>query len=184
MRHHVLPAMLTVQRKWETCMLKSYKDTDGTWHIGFGHGNAAGLPPFVDEHTILKDVDEAIRIQLQDLEEEYAPQLNTLLDKTGIEVNVYEWNSLLDTLYNRGGGRLAGPDAGSKDFKGSYAWHLLKQPTLKNYKKLACQALVISNVDDWTPLNVAQDRETKIDRVYLGLTLRRIDDAALWLTEI
>jgi hypothetical protein len=51
-----------------------------------------------------------------------------------------------------------------------------KQKDFKN----AAQAIVFSHVEGFTPLDVAKDRVTGVERVYLGLTLRRIDDASLF----
>lgn len=209
MGHYIHPRLLERLPLWERLELKSYRDTDGTWHVGYGHGNALGTRPFVDENTVLKDKAEALAILDQDLNETCAPQLNKALEKSGLEVSLFEWNALLDVLYNRGGGRLVGLNGGwytpdqiadpkIEKFQGSYCWELLRHPELKNYRKLACEALVHSsrsrdgtklldeqfNDSFWTPLNVSPDRITKIPRVYLGLTLRRMDDAAIWLTDL
>lgn len=169
------PRFFEVLEKWETIQLRSYRDTDGTWHVGAGHGNANNYPPFVDEHTVLKDRDEAMRILTGEINEIYVPQLVSLfkkIDFTPPDDNYF--CGFLDTLYNRGHGRL--------EHSAAYDW--LKHPEKKNYMKEAVRALVFSHVDGFTPLDVSQDRETHIERIYLGLTLRRIDDAALCLTNL
>ncbi|MEP6827954.1 MAG: hypothetical protein ABJA10_07755, partial [Aestuariivirga sp.] len=76
----------------------------------------------------------------------------------------------LDIVYNRGAGTFAKSKA--------YDW--LKHPEDKNYLAHAAESIVNSDVYGFTPLNVAKDRVTGAERVYLGLTCRRIDDAALF----
>lgn len=174
MSNGIVPQLYQIVRRWETFVKTAYKDTDGSWHIGFGHGNAMGTPPVVDEHTVLKDEAEAVRILEQDLHDHFAPQLDKILDLEGVEVSNFEYSALLDILYNRGQRRL----------RNSAALNWLKRPTEKNYRAEACRAIVFSHVDGFEPLDVAQDRVTGIERVYLGLTLRRIDDAHLFQTKI
>jgi hypothetical protein len=93
----------------------------------------------------------------------------------------------VDVVYNRGIGRYAGKDVGSKDFpRGSYAWHILKNeqnvPNFRgqyDFKERAAMALVKSHFDDFVPLDVAKDKITGIPRVHLGLELRRAADCTL-----
>lgn len=169
MKNKIVPEMFKVLKRWETCVLKAYRDTDGSWHVGYGSGNATGNH-HVDENTELKDEAEALSWLTTDLNDHYAPQLNTILEVEGISVNDHEYSALLDILYNRGAKRL----------RNSAALNWLKRTGEKNYRAEACAAIVFSNVEGFMPLNVAQDRVTGIDRVYLGLTLRRIDDANLF----
>ena len=169
MSNSIVPQLYHTLKRWETCVLKSYKDTDGTWHVGFGSGNATGHWK-IDENTVLQDEAEAIRMLETDLHDHFAPQLDKILELEGVEVNDFEYSALLDCLYNRGQRRV----------RNSAALNWLKRPTEKNYRAEACRAIVFSHVDGFEPLDVAQDRVTGIDRVYLGLTLRRIDDAHLF----
>lgn len=169
--NNIVPRMVATLGRWETCALKSYKDTDGTWHVGYGHGNANNHPPFVDEHTVLKDEAEAMAILISELTDIYAPQLNKMLAKIDCKLNDNQYCGLLDVLYNRGAGRL----------RESKAWDWLTRPSEPNYLKECARAIVFSHVDGFTPLDVSVDRVTGVERVYLGLTLRRIDDASLFL---
>ena len=168
----ILPEMIRMLKGWELCVLKAYSDNPhkGIWAVGYGHTNASGLPPVVDENTVLADEEAAHKILMNDLYQYYAPQLDTMLKADGIEVSDREWNALLDVLFNRGSGRL----------RKSKAWDWLKQTTVKNYRREACAALVYSQVDGFVPLNMAQDRITGEWVTKLGLTLRRIDDASLF----
>lgn len=184
--HPILPQMLLINRRWELCLLKSYKDKDQKWHAGWGTGPemAAKFGITIDENTVLTQA-QADVMHSRSLSEFFAPELEHHLDLSGIEVNDYQFNALLDILYNRGGGRLVGSDQwGHKEgdpwFKGSYAWHLMKQKGMFQRMENACKALVFSHVDDWTPLDEAFDKALGHDRVYLGLTLRRFDDASLF----
>ena len=156
--------------RWEVCMLTPYRDTDQTWHIGYGHGNANGFPPFVDENTRLKDADEAMAILVGELNAFYVPQLDAALKAIDFKPNDFQHNACLDIVYNRGAGT----------FKKSKCYDWLKQPNEKDYLAHAAEAMVNSDVWGFTPLNMAKDRVTGIERVYLGLTCRRIDDAALF----
>jgi GH24 family phage-related lysozyme (muramidase) len=172
MANNIVPQMMQILRRWETFVAKSYKDTDGTYHVGYGSGNATGHWK-IDENTVLKDEAEALRMLETDVNDHYSPQLDKILELEGVEVNDFEYSALLDILYNRGQRRL----------RNSAALNWLKRPTEKNYRAEACRAIVFSHVDGFEPLDVAADRVTGIDRVYLGLTLRRIDDAHLFQTK-
>lgn len=165
--------MMATLARWETCVLKAYKDNDGTWHVGYGHGNANNHPPFVDENTVLKDEAEAMAILVGELNEIYVPQLTKLLANIHCTVNDNQFCGLLDVLYNRGAGRLIASKA--------YDW--LKRPSEKWYLEHCAEALVFSHVEGFTPLDVAKDKITGVERVHLGLTLRRIDDASLFLSK-
>ncbi len=172
---NITPRMMEVLAKWETCQLKSYLDNDGTWHVGYGHGNANSFPPFVDEFTVLKDEAEAMAILVGELNKFYVPQLDALFKKIGFTPpNDHYYCGFLDAGYNRGMGRI----------RDSAAYDWLKKPAEKYFMKWAAQALVFSHVEGFTPLDVAQDKKTGIERVHLGLTLRRIDDASMCLTKL
>lgn len=166
----ILPKMRATLARWEVCMLKPYKDTDGTWHIGYGHGNANSFPPFVDENTVLKDEAEAMSILVGELEAFYAPQLYRVLSAGKIVLNDFQYNACLDIVYNRGIGT----------FRKSKTYDWLTRKDEKNHMAHAAEAMVNSAVEGFAPLNVAKDRVTGIERVYLGLTCRRIDDASLF----
>jgi GH24 family phage-related lysozyme (muramidase) len=174
------------QERWELMMLTAYRDKGDPppWAIGLGHTNANGLPPFVDENTRLKDRDEGLAIFKNDIDVIYVPQLKALFNKINfVPPNDYYFYGFLGTLYNRGAGRLAGADAGSK-LKGSYAWHLLKTTKgQKNWMVRAANALAHSHVEDFTTLDTAWDDEIKAERVYEGLVSRRSFDNALCMWE-
>lgn len=188
----IVPQMIPILGRWETSQLKAYPDNDGTWHVGFGHGNANGFPPFVDEHTVLRDEAEAMNILIGEISQFSMPQLVTLLDSAQIKVNDYQFSALLDATYNRGIGRV----------RDSIALRFLQYPDLKDYTAWAAKALVFSSVgrfihedekarealdavngldDHFEALDVAKDKKTKIERIHLGLTLRRQDDSSLFL---
>ena len=170
MSNRILPEMVAMLKGWEMCMLRSYKEPDGiTWSVGYGHTGHSG-PPSVDANTVLKDEAEATDILMRDLTDHYAPQLDKILEVEGVELNTFEWNAFLDILFNRGATRL----------RKSKAFDWLKRPAEKNYRKEACAAIVFSQVEGFQPLNMAKDRITGEVVTKLGLTLRRIDDAALF----
>jgi len=177
----LVPQLVPILARWETCQLKAYKDNDGSWHIGYGHGNANNFAPFVDEHTELRDEAEAMSILMGELNEVYLPQAANLFRKIDLKVNDFYYSGIVDVIYNRGIGRFAGVDVGSKAFpKGSKAWDILKnEQGAKHFKERAAQALIISNVDGFVPLDVAKDKITGVERVHLGLTLRRAADCTL-----
>ncbi len=172
--------------RWELIMLTPYRDKGDPppWAIGLGHTNVNGLPPFVDENTRLKDDDEARAIFRNDIEKVYAPQLDALFKKIDfVPPNEFYRLGFLGVLYNRGAGRLAGADAGSR-LKGSYAWHLLKTARgQKNWMVKAANALSHSHVEDFTPLDAAWNDEAKAEIVYDGLVARRAFDNSLCMWE-
>lgn len=174
------------QERWELMMLTPYRDKGDPppWAIGLGHTNVNGLPPFVDENTRLKDREEGMAIFKNDIEQVYVPQLKALFKKIDFTPpNDYYFHGFLGTLYNRGAGRLAGDDAGSK-LKGSYAWHLLKTTQgQKNWMVRAANALSHSHVEDFTPLDIAWNDEAKAEIVYDGLVARRAFDTSLCMWE-
>jgi GH24 family phage-related lysozyme (muramidase) len=167
--------MVATLKKWELFVPTPYKEPDGkTWSYGYGHtGHSTG--EMVGEHTPpLKDEAEGHEILIRDLTEHYGPQLDTMLEAEGVDLGDYEWNAFLDILFNRGATRL----------RNSAAMWLLKQTDLKNYRKLACAAIVDSDRPGFEALNTAKDRVTGEVVWKLGLHARRIDDAALFLTKL
>lgn len=182
--------MVPLLKRWETLVLEAHLDKGNPppWVIGYGHTNANNYPPFVQKGLVLRDDAEAMEILIGELNEVYVPQLNALFAKIGFTPpNDLYFSGFLDCLYNRGAGRLAGADAGSK-LKGSYAWHILKtKQGEKNWMVKAANALTLSHFEDFTPLDVAWDAILNdgqgAERIYEGLTGRRACDTALCLWE-
>ena len=182
------------QERWELMMLTPYKDKGDppqwvldtgetiNWAIGLGHTNFNRLPPIVDAHTRLQDRAEGLAIFRNDIEKVYVPQLDALFKKIDFTPpNLFYKLGFLGTIYNRGAGRLAGADAGSK-LKGSYAWEILKnQKGTKNWMVRAANALAHSHVDDFTPLDTAEVDGVEV--VLDGLVSRRSFDNALCMWE-
>jgi GH24 family phage-related lysozyme (muramidase) len=184
------PMMVPMLRRWETYVQEAHVDKgkDKPLVIGYGHTNANDYPPFVHEGLVLRDEPHAMEILIGELNNVYVPQLDGLFAKIGFTPpNDLYYSGWLDALYNRGAGRVAGADAGSK-LKGSYAWHILKTMRgEKHWMVLAANALSHSHVEDFTPLDEAWD-ETLNDgaggnRIYAGLVGRRACDTALCLWE-
>lgn len=180
------PMMVPLLKRWETYVKVAHRDKGNPppWVVGYGHTNANNYPPFVEEGYEVRDEAHAMEILIGELNEVYVPQLNKLFEKIDFTppTDLY-FSGWLDALYNRGAGRIAGADAGSK-LKGSYAWHLLKTTQgQKNWMVKASNALVLSHVEDFTPLDEAYDETLKADRIYEGLTARRACDAALCVWE-
>lgn len=163
--HHMVPRMIENTKRWELCMLKSYQDTDHSWHIGYGHGNATGLPPLVDEHSVLKDEAEAITI----LEADMQALISPLEKMIKVPVNENQFCALWDVAYNRGLGRLR---------KSAVMHHLNNTDDPYHMDKVPL-AFIVSE-EGFEPLNVSVDRVTGVPRVYTGLTNRRIDNASLF----
>ena len=158
-------------KRWELCMLKSYKDKDGSWHIGYGHGNASGVPPFVDETTTLKDEKEAEDILFADLE--YLLSIVKKQIKSEVILNDNQFSAIMDVAYNRGPGTL----------RESAVMYWINNPEDGLHLKKAARAFVFHE-DGFKTLDTAFDPKTQETRVYLGLQLRRIDDASLFQTPI
>lgn len=183
---NIHPQFITLLTRWENYILVPQLDRGNPppWVVGYGHTNANNYPPFVDHTTVLKDEAEARAILIGELNDVYAPQLRKLFQSIDFKPpNDLYFCGFLDVLYNRGAGRLAGADAGSK-LKGSYAWHILKnERNRKNWLCHAANALVLSHVEDYTPLDTAYDKDLGAERVFEGLTGRRACDAGLCLWE-
>jgi len=186
------PQFIQLLPRWELYVRKAMRDKgeNPPWVVGFGHTNANNYPPFVDENTVIETEAEAMKILLGELNEVYVPQINSLFQKIDFKPpNLSYRDGFLDCLYNRGAGRLAGADAGSEKYpKGSLAWHLLKTTQgQKNWMVHAANALALSNVADFTPLNFAWDATLNDgnggQRYYEGLQGRRACDNALCLWE-
>lgn len=178
--------LVPLLKRWETYVQRATVDKgkDKPLVIGFGHTNANNYPPTVTADLVLRDEAQALEILLGELNTVYVPQLNKLFQKIDFKPpNALYYSGFLDALYNRGAGRLVGADAGS-ELKGSYAWHILKNMRgEKNWMVKAANALTLSHVEDFTPLDEAWDDELQADRIYEGLTARRACDTALCLWE-
>lgn len=165
----IVPRMIALLKRWELFMSKAYKDKDGSWHVGYGHGNAAKIPPFVDENTVVSEA-EAVSILMDDLE--YLVPIVEKLVK--VPLNNNQFCALLDVAYNRGPGTLR---------ESAVMFHVNNKDDPLHLKR-AANAFVFyeqkADGTDFAKLDVAHDQKIGADRVYLGLTLRRIDDAALF----
>lgn len=165
MSHPLVPRMIENAKRWELVMLKAYQDTDKSWHVGLGHGNAAGIFPHVDEFTVLKDEAEAMKIWEDDLQ-----YLVPILEKMiKVPVNDNQFCALWDVAYNRGPGTL----------RTSAVIHHLNNIDDPHHMDKVPLAFIVHE-EGFTPLNVAADRVTGVPRVYTGLTNRRIDNASLF----
>lgn len=175
MRHEriMVPRFVNILKRWETYQRKAYTDKDGSWHIGYGHGNAAKIPPFVDATTVLKDEAEAMSILMDDLH--YLLPIVEKLIK--VKVNNNQFCALLDVAYNRGPGTLR---------ESAIIYHLNNPTDIAeglNYKRAARAFVHHEHRTDGTEfaiLDMAMDPKIGTPRIYLGLELRRIDDAALF----
>lgn len=191
MKHIILPDFLRINRRWETCVLTGYADKSSV-SIGWGTGRqmAAHYGIAVEVGTVITQ-QQADDLHINSINDHYAPELERHLDQENIETNDHEFNALLDVYYNRGACRLIGCDragCGHKQgsynwFKGSLAWHWLTQKDDEWFMKRACRAIVQSHDADWTPLDMAFDKVLGHERIYLGLELRRIDDASMFQTK-
>jgi GH24 family phage-related lysozyme (muramidase) len=186
--YNIHPMLVPVLVRWENFTKKAILDKGNPppWVVGYGHTNANNYPPFVEEGFEVRDEAHAMEILLGELNEVYVPQLKNLFQKIDFKPpNDLYFSGFLDTLYNRGAGRLAGLDAGSEKYpNGSYAWHILKnEQGSKNWLCRAATALTLSHVGNFTPLDTAWDAEIKADRIYDGLTGRRAMDSAICLWE-
>lgn len=170
----IVPRMIALLKRWELFMPNAYKDKDGSWHVGYGHGNAAKVPPFVEENTVVSAA-EAVSILMDDLE--YLVPIVEKLVK--VPLNDNQFCALLDVAYNRGPGTLR---------ESAVMFHVNNKDDPLHLKR-AARAFIFNDEKrqdgtDYAPLDMAHDPAMGQTRVYLGLTLRRIDDAALFQTPI
>lgn len=87
------PAMDMI-KTFEGCSLKAYKCPAGRWTISYGH--TAG----VREGDVITQ--EQAELMLQEDVQQYAQELQRLLKDEGVEVNINQFNALLDFVYNLG----------------------------------------------------------------------------------
>lgn len=173
----MVPRFLNIVRRWETYQKNAYPDKDGSWHVAYGHGNAAGVPPFVDPTTVVATEREAMTILMADL-----AYLLPILEKLiKVPVNDNQFCALLDVAYNRGPGTLR---------ESAIIYHLNNPADIAeglNYKR-ACRAFAHHEKKpdgtDFPTLDTAYDKSLDATRVYLGLELRRLDDGALFQAPI
>jgi GH24 family phage-related lysozyme (muramidase) len=144
-------------------------DKGGGLVIGYGHQSIAG-PPIVTEEMVISEP-EARAILMNDL-----ASFSKMLDHyiKGIELNDYQYGACLSLVYNRGPGTFRDSEVLSHIKNTSYKWHMVE----------AARAFVVRGDDKWPKLNHAWDDKLKTHREYLGLTARRITEAALFLTKV
>ena len=176
------PQFIPHLQRWELFVGTVYQDTDGSHRQGYGHGNVNNFPPYVDASSPPITEPQAMEILLGELNQVYVPQLMKLFEKAGFTPpNDYYFCGWLDCLYNRGYGTMTR----------SAAFDWLKRPEVRNFRVHAANALTLSHVDGFEPLDVSEDKTLPIDpstgrpgkRVYEGLTGRRACDTALCLFE-
>jgi GH24 family phage-related lysozyme (muramidase) len=61
------PDILLLVEFWEEYRREAYRDSNGVWTVGFGHGARFGVPPIPVEGTIVETVQEAEAILISDL---------------------------------------------------------------------------------------------------------------------
>ncbi len=156
-----------------------YPDKDGSLVIGYGHTNNLGTAPTVVPGMTVTEA-EATDILRNDLSH-VGQQVMIVCD--GLGLTECQFNAFCDIAFNRGIGRL----------RDSQPLYFMRHPEMKHYTGHAARAIVVRSMDinpdtgkEFSKLNWAVDLELpKIDgkpqsREYLGLTLRRIDNAALF----
>jgi GH24 family phage-related lysozyme (muramidase) len=163
---------IAMTKRWELLMLKSYPDKDGSWHVGYGSGNASKVHPLITADTVLKDEAEAHAMLVKDLEY-IVPILNKYLKFTNL--NPYQYYACLDLAYNRGVGTFR---------DSAVAYHISNAADPLHFER-ATKAFVINEEKPdgsglFAPLNISWDATINAKREYLGLTLRRIDNASLF----
>jgi GH24 family phage-related lysozyme (muramidase) len=159
--------------RFEQCKLEAYLDKDGTWHLGFGHGNASGQPPFVDATTKLKDAREALDILYNDMRHEYVPLTQRMVKPAVWDklTAMQKWQ-LVDLNYNRG----------FVKFRDSLVLKWVNADDVEHHLALAAAAFADHDPEldgkEYAGLNISMDPKNPGGfKRYLGLDKRRICNA-------
>jgi lysozyme len=152
----ILPETIALIKRWEMFMPKPYVDNGGPLAIGYGHQSQAGPPEVVEGMEITET--QATEILMGDLERFSVYMMKDV--KTPL--NDYQYGACLSLVFNRGPGT----------FRRSKVLEYINTPGKYHMEKAAAAFL---------ELNTARDKITGETRPFLGLTCRRITEAALFL---
>jgi len=176
MTNTVIPRVVVMTARWELFIDHVYPDKDGSLVIGYGHTNNLGTPPQVVPGKTVTEP-EARDILHNDLD--HVAKQVAIVTK-GIELNDYQFGACVDVAFNRGIGRL----------RNSLPMYFMRHPEIKNHMAEAARAFVVRGIEinpdtgkEFSRLNYAIDQALGYEREYLGLTLRRIDNASLFQTK-
>jgi lysozyme len=153
------PEALDLIKRWEMFMPKPYVDNGGPLAIGYGHQSQAG-PPDVTEDMEITEA-QATEILMSDLGRfsEY------MMKDVKVALNDYQYGACLSLVFNRGPGT----------FRRSKVLEHINTVEKYHFEKAAAAFL---------ELNTARDKITGEIRPFLGLTCRRITEAALFLKRV
>lgn len=156
----LLPEGIALVKRWETFVPDAYLDHGGKYAIGYGHSTIG--PPAVKEGDKWTE-DYATDVLVSDLSDVGI----RLLKRITVPLNDYQYSALCSIAYNTGVNGLVN----------SRAITTLHDKTITYpYEKCALE-LVDYAVS-------AKDKHTGIRRDFLGLKIRRITEAALFLTKV
>jgi lysozyme len=156
----LLPVGIELVKRWETFAPTAYLDHGGHWAIGYGH-STIGLPEVKEGDVWTEEyASEVLKTDLELVGKR-------LLKLVTVPLNDYQFSALCSVGYNTGVSGLLR----------SEAIRLLHDKTITYPYEKCALALVDYAVS-------AKDKITGIRRDFLGLKIRRITEAALFLTKV
>jgi len=153
------PLIIAHMKLAETYAREAYADKGGGLAVGYGHSNAPGTPPVVDQSTVIETEPEAEAVLITDMKV-FARSVRHYLK---IAVSEQSFWALVSLCFNIGQG----------NFKKSQVLAFINDPTI-TYHMVKAKTAFLEHAK-------AEDPLTGESRVYLGLMSRRIDEAAMFL---
>ena len=151
---------IALVKRWETFVPDAYLDHGGKYAIGYGHSTIG--PPEVKQGDVWTE-ERATDVLVSDLSDVGI----RLLKRVTVPLNDYQYSALCSIAYN----------AGVSGLCNSEAIRILHDKTITYPYEKCALALVDYAVS-------AKDKHTGIRRDFLGLKIRRITEAALFLTKV
>ncbi len=146
----------------EGLRLVAYEDHGGRgWVCGRGHSNGAGQP-FVDKDTVWTS-EYAEEVFLNDVKNSYREVLNIIKSNSLTELQM---GALTSVDFNMG----------ATNFKQTRIVQFINNPSITNHLLKAADAFL----DDTETI----DKNTGVERTFLGLRLRRIVEASFFLQDV
>jgi GH24 family phage-related lysozyme (muramidase) len=156
--NEVHPLAYSLIEEMETFVPTVYPDHGGRGAQGFGH--SVGPPELGGEWTI-EYAREVLRADCDTIAKQVRGVITT-------DLNDYQFGAVVSLVFNRGIG----------NFRKTKVLEFINSPSISNHLiKAGCAFVEEENMR-------AKDKDTGIVRVFLGLKMRRIKEASLFLTKV
>lgn len=153
---YIVPEGISLIKRWEEFRAEAYRDNGGAWAIGYGHSTLR--LPVVNEGDVW-----TLEYATEMLEGDLAYLGNIIKRYITVPITPHEYTACCSLAYNIGAGA----------FKKSQVLSFINNTEITYPKEKAARAFL--------DLNKAKDKNTGEVREFLGLTIRRITESALFL---